>query len=341
MIESPGLQWILEAVAREFGANQRCMIVRNGLFSFRWTQIFESCGILDVARTQVQPATPVEEGANPGYGPPKLETLKAQIAEFKPKVVFAPHVETSAGMIIPDAYIAELAAAVHAVGGILVLDCIASGCIWVDMKALGVDVLISAPQKGWSGPACMAMVALGQGALDRMGESEADPSGTFALSLRKWKGIMDTYLAGKHSYFTTPPTDAIFETGKAMQEAKDFGFAEIKAAQEDLGAKTRAMLAKHGMKSVAGEGFEAPGVVVAYAPKDTEGNPVSSMGGLFAGQGLQIAAGVPLKVDDRTSSQGPDFTTFRLGLFGIDKLYNIDRTVAILEAAVVNIQASL
>lgn len=248
------------------------------------------------------------------------------IAEHKPQVVFAPHVETSSGMILPDDYLRAVSDAVHAVGGLFVLDCIASGTLWVDMQACGIDVLISAPQKGWSASPCCALVMMSEAAQARV---EATQSSSFACDLKKWLQIMQAYEQGGHAYHATMPSDALARFRDAMLEAKALGFDRVRQQQQELGDRVRALLTARGFKSVAAEGFEAPGVVVCY----TDDGQIKT-GAKFAAIGLQIAAGVPLQCDEPA-----DFQTFRLGLFGLDKLGNIERTVATLEQALDKVQA--
>jgi aspartate aminotransferase-like enzyme len=308
----------MEAVARQLATGQKCLVIRNGWFSYRWTQIFEMGQIPSEAI--VLKARPVAEGSQAAFAPPRLADVLAVIALEKPQVVFAPHVETSSGMILPDDYLRAVADAVHAVGGLFVLDCIASGTLWVDMQACGIDVLISAPQKGWSASPCCALVMLSEAAQARV---EATQSTSFACDLKKWLQIMQAYEQGGHAYHATMPSDALARFRDAMFEAKALGFAAVRNQQQELGERVRALLASKGFKSVAAEGFEAPGVVVCYT---TDGSIKN--GSKFAAQGLQIAAGVPLQCDEPA-----DFQTFRLGLFGLDKLGNIQRTVATLEQA--------
>ncbi|MEK8081200.1 aminotransferase class V-fold PLP-dependent enzyme [Pseudomonas sp. XK-1] len=308
----------MEAVARQLATGQKCLVIRNGWFSYRWTQIFEMGQIPSEAI--VLKARPVAEGSQAAFAPPRLADVLAVIALEKPQVVFAPHVETSSGMILPDDYLRAVADAVHAVGGLFVLDCIASGTLWMDMQACGIDVLISAPQKGWSASPCCALVMLSEAAQARV---EATQSTSFACDLKKWLQIMQAYEQGGHAYHATMPSDALARFRDAMFEAKTLGFAAVRNQQQELGDRVRALLASKGFKSVAAPGFEAPCVVVCYTTDASIKN-----GSKFAAQGLQIAAGVPLQCDEPA-----DFQTFRLGLFGLDKLGNIQRTVATLELA--------
>ena len=308
----------MEAVARQFGTNKKCLVIRNGWFSFRWTQIFEIADIPSEAI--VLKARPVEDGPQAFFAPAPIEEVIATIEAERPDVVFAPHVETSSGMMLPDDYVRAMADAVHSVGGMLVLDCIASGTVWVDMEACGVDVLISAPQKGWSGSPCCGLVMLSALGLERL---EATTSTSFACDLGKWHQIMQAYEGGGHAYHATMPTDALRTFASVMKETEVYGFDRIRAQQEELGAKVRALLESKGIKSVAAPGFQAPGVVVSY----TEDEGIKT-GKKFAALGIQIAAGVPLRCDEPE-----DFNTFRLGLFGLDKLQNIDRTVGKLDEA--------
>ena len=313
-----GGSYAMEAVARQFGQGN-VLIVRNGWFSYRWTQIFDAGGFAQ--STTVVMARAAGNGAKAPFAPPPIDEVCAKIRETKPEAVFAPHVETSAGIILPDDYIAAMAAAAHEVGALMVLDCIASGCIWVDMAATGVDVLISAPQKGWSASPSAGIVVFSPLAEARL---EATTSNSFAIDLKKWRSIMATYEAGGHAYHATMPTDAIVGMREAMLETKAMGFAEAKAAQWALGRAVRALLAERGVVSVAAEGFAAPGVVVSF----TE-DPLVQNGAKFRELGMQIAAGVPLQV-----GEGAEFRTFRLGLFGLDKLVDVDATMARLRRGV-------
>jgi aspartate aminotransferase-like enzyme len=313
-----GGSYAMEAVARQFGRG-RVLVVRNGWFSFRWSQIFDAGGF--AGETTVVMARQQGNHAQAPYAPPPVAEVVAKIREMRPEAVFAPHVETSAGIILPDDYIAEVAAAAHEVGALMVLDCIASGCIWVDMAATGVDVLISAPQKGWSASPSAGVVVMSPMAEARLAETA---SNSFALDLKKWRAIMETYEKGGHAYHATMPTDAIVGFRDAMLETKAMGFEAAKAAQWALGRAVRGMIAEKGVPSVAAEGFQAPGVVVSYTA-----DPDIQNGSKFRAEGMQIAAGVPLQV-----GEGAEFRTFRLGLFGLDKLKDVEGTVARLRRAV-------
>ncbi len=313
-----GGTYAMEAVARMFAGGERALVIRNGWFSYRWTQIFEagaipeSHDVMKARRTGNAPDAP--------FAPAPVDEVVAKIRETRPAAVFAPHVETSAGMILPDDYIAEVAAAAHEAGGLFILDCIASGCLWVDMKALGVDVLISAPQKGWSASPSAGLVIMSARAREVM---EGRKSSSFAVDLKTWTKIMEAYEAGGHAYHATMPTDALRGFRDAMKEAEADGFDRLKAAQQELGRRAREAFAARGLRSVAAEGFAAPGVVVAYTA-----DPEIKSGAKFARAGVQVAAGVPLQVDE-----GPDYSSFRMGLFGLDKLRDVDGAVARLEAA--------
>ena len=308
----------MEAVARQLASGQKCLVIRNGWFSYRWTQILEMGAI--PAEAQVLKARPIESGPQAAFAPPPLDEVVATIRAQKPQVVFAPHVETSSGMLLPDDYLRTVADAVHEVGGLFVLDCIASGALWVDMQACAVDVLISAPQKGWSGSPCCALVMLGEAARQRV---EATQSSSFVCDLKKWLQIMQAYEQGGHAYHATMPCDALARFRDVMQETEGLGFARVRASQQELGDRVRALLAGKGFKSVAAPGFQAPGVVVCY----TDDAQIKS-GAKFAAEGLQIAAGVPLQCDEPA-----DFQTFRIGLFGLDKLTHVERTVDTLAQA--------
>ncbi|MBT52877.1 MAG: aminotransferase [Mameliella sp.] len=309
----------MEAVARQFGQGANVLVVRNGWFSFRWSQIFDAGGFGD--ETTVMKARRTGNAVDAPFAPAPIEEVEAKIAEVKPDVVFAPHVETSAGVILPDDYVTRLAKAAHDVGALMVLDCIASGCVWVDMKATGVDVLISAPQKGWSATPCAGLVMMSERALARLEETTSD---SFAVDLKKWHQIMKAYEDGGHAYHATMPTDSLRAFRDTMVETRDYGFAKLKDAQWALGNAVRAMFADKGVTSVAAEGFGAPGVVVSYTA-----DPEIKTGKAFAAKGMQIAAGVPLQCDEPA-----EFSTFRIGLFGLDKLYDVDGTVARLRKVV-------
>ncbi len=308
----------MESVARQFGTGKKVLVIRNGWFSFRWTQIFDMGSI--PSESIVMKARQVAQGAQAAWAPAPIEEVVAAIAKERPAVVFAPHVETAAGMILPEGYMRAIGDAVHAVGGLFVLDCIASGTIWVDMQAAGVDVLISAPQKGWSSSPCCAMIALSKLARERI---DATTSTSFAMDLKKWLQIMEAFEGGGHAYHATMPTDALSRLRDTMLETESMGFDNAKALQQEQGDKVRALLEGRGFKSVAAKGFQAPGVVVSY----TEDAGIQSSK-KFIDLGLQTAAGVPLQCDE-----GADFKTFRIGLFGLDKLHNVDRTVQHLEHA--------
>jgi aspartate aminotransferase-like enzyme len=308
----------MEAVARQFATGQRCLVLRNGWFSYRWTQIFEMGSI--PSEQLVLKARRLEPSHQAPYSPAPIDEVCATIAELKPALVFAPHVETASGMILPDDYLKAVAQAVHAVGGLFVLDCIASGTVWVDMAATGVDVLVSAPQKGWSAEPGCALVMLGERALARIADTT---STSFACDLKKWLQIMQAFENGGHAYHTTMPTSALMRLREVMNEMRAYGFARLKDEQWALGRAVRAMLEARGIRSVAAEGFKAPGVVVSYTDDVGVHN-----GSKFLGLGLQTAAGVPLQCDEPA-----DFRSFRLGLFGLDKLHNPERTVAHLTKA--------
>lgn len=307
-----GGTYAMEAVARQFGHDAHALIVRNGWFSYRWSQIFEAGGF--AAKTSVFKARQTGNGITEPFAPAPVDEVVAMIHEAKPDVVFAPHVETSAGLILPDGYIKALATAAHEVGAIMVLDCIASGCAWIDMQDTGVDVLISAPQKGWSASPSAGLVMLSKRGEDRLAATRSD---SFAIDLKKWRDIMVAYETGGHAYHATMPTDALRAFRDTMVETRDYGFEKLRDAQWALGNGVRAMLRDKGITSVAAEGFGAPGVVVSYT-SDAE----IQNGKKFAAEGMQIAAGVPLACDEPEG-----FQTFRLGLFGLDKLYDVDATL--------------
>ncbi|WP_321924337.1 aminotransferase class V-fold PLP-dependent enzyme [Paraburkholderia guartelaensis] len=303
----------MEAVARQFATNKKCLVIRNGWFSFRWSQIFDMGSI--PSESIVLKARPVETGRQAAYAPPPIEEVVAAIKENKPDLVFAPHVETASGMMLPDAYLRAVSDAVHAVGGMFILDCIASGTVWVDMEKSGVDILISAPQKGWSASPCCALVMLGALARERI---DATTSTSFACDLRKWLQIMEAYENGGFAYHATMPTDSLTTLRNVIKETEAYGLDKVMAEQLELGKRIRSLLVSKGFRSVAAEGFEAPGVVVSYSDDDG-----IRSGKKFADAGLQIAAGVPLQCDEPE-----DFKTFRIGLFGLEKLHDIEGTVS-------------
>ena len=302
----------MEAVARQFASGKKCLVVRNGWFSFRWTQIFEMGQI--PSESIVLKARQTSADSQAPFTPVPLEELLAAIRQQRPDVVFAPHVETASGMILPDDYLRAVGAAVREVGGLFVLDCVASGAIWVDMVACQVDILISAPQKGWSGSPCCALIALGERARERI---DATTSSSFACDLKKWLQIMEAFENGGHAYHATMPTDALATLREVMLETEAYGFAKVRLEQEELGQRIRALLTEKGFPSVAAEGFQAPSVVVSYTT-----DPDIQSGKKFLAFGLQTAAGVPLQCDETA-----DFRSFRIGLFGLDKLHATERTL--------------
>lgn len=318
----------MESIARQFAGDQHVMVIRNGWFSFRWSEILEKGKI--AASTKVLSARRQVDASGSNqqepFAPVPIDEVTSRIATDKPAVVFAPHVETSAGMILPDDYIKQAAAAVHAVGGLFVLDCVASGTLWVDMKALGVDVLLSAPQKGWSASPCSGLVMLSAAAVARVGETE---SNSYVCDVKKWLGIMQAYENSGHAYHATMPTDALAVFRDTLIETQEYGFEKVRDEQIALGAAIRKSLESRGFRSVAAEGFQAPSVVVSFTDDDLIKN-----GSKFAAAGVQIAAGVPLEC-----GEGPDYKSFRIGLFGLDKLHHIDRTVRNFEDALDQVTA--
>ncbi|MBT2134985.1 aminotransferase class V-fold PLP-dependent enzyme [Croceibacterium sp. LX-88] len=303
-----GGTYAMESVARQFATGKKALVIRNGFFSYRWTQIFETGSI--PSEEIVMKARRQGDGAQAPFAPAPIEEVVERIRSDRPDMIFAPHVETASGMILPDDYIRAVAQAAHEVGALFVLDCIASGTVWVDMKDTGVDILISAPQKGWSAPPSAGLVMMNETALEKC---KAAQTTSFAMDLNKWNAIMEAYLSGGHAYHATMPTDALRAFHKSMMETKALGFEALKTAQWEQGNAVRRMLEQRGIRSVAAEGFQAPGVVVSFTD-----DPEIQNGKKFAAQGLQIAAGVPLMVDE-----GPDYKSFRLGLFGLDKLKDV------------------
>lgn len=310
----------MEAVARQFANDQQVLVIRNGFFSYRWSQILEMGRITAPANITALKARRTGDGAQAPWVPAPVDEVVAAIAREKPAVVFAPHVETASGMMLPDDYMQRVAEATHAAGGLFVLDCIASGAMWVDMQAIGVDVLVSAPQKGWSSSPAGAMVCLSARALRSL---EGTTSTSFAADLKKWHQIMQAYETGSHAYHATMPTMALLKLRDTMQETRERGFAKVREQQIELGRKVRALMEGRGLPSVAAEGFKAPGVVVSYTS-----DPEIQNGKAFIAQGVQSAAGVRLMCDEPA-----DFRTFRIGLFGLDKWANVDRSVGHLAAA--------
>lgn len=319
-----GGTYAMESVARQFASGRRCVVLRNGWFSYRWTQILDAGGI--PTSVEVLKARRVDDGAQPAFAPPPIEEVVGAIESERPAVVFAPHVETSSGIVLPDDYVAAVGDAAQTAGALFVLDAIASGAIWVDMAQLGVDVLISAPQKGWSGSPCAGLVMLGPAAVERLGSTE---NSSFSCDLAMWLRVMEAYENEGHTYHCTMPTDALKMLRDAMDETRALGFDVARARQQELGDRVRALLAGRGFKSVAADGFGAPGVVVSH----TRDKGVHD-GSKFAAAGLQIAAGVPLRCGEPIG-----FRTFRLGLFGLEKLRDVDRTVRTLEGALDRIEA--
>ena len=313
-----GGTFAMESVARQFMSGKTALVVRNGWFSYRWSQIFETGNICK--STIVMKAKQSGNNVQSSFEPAPIDEVVAKIKTEKPDFVFAPHVETSAGIILPDDYIRELSRAAHSVNALMVLDCIASGCVWVDMEDTGVDILISAPQKGWSSQPCAGLVMMSANARNKINTTESD---SFAMDLKKWLSIMETYEAGGHAYHATMPTDSLKVFRDTLSETREFGFSTAFDAQWKLGSSVREALKNWGIKSVAADGFGAPGVVVSY----TESPDVQN-GSRFKELGFQIAAGVPLKCDEPSG-----FSTFRLGLFGLDKLKNVESTLATLDQA--------
>jgi len=309
----------MEAVARQFAGDRNVLVIRNGFFSYRWSQILEQGRLTAPERITVLKARRIHDGPQAPWVPTPIEEIEAAIARAKPFVVFAPHVETASGILLPDAYLKRIAAAVHAVGGLFVLDCVASGAQWVNMRAFDVDVLITAPQKCWSSPPCGALVCFSERGLAAL---ENTTSSSFSADLKRWRGIMQAYENGGHAYHATMPTTSLVVLRDTMQETRARGFDTVCAQQVELGQKVRALLESRGLPSVAAEGFKAAGVIVSYTT-----DPDIQSGKAFAAAGLQTASGVPLMCDEPA-----DFRTFRLGLFGLDKWANVNRSVGQLAA---------
>ena len=313
-----GGTYAMEAVARQFATNQNCLVLRNGWFSFRWSQIFEMGSI--PSEETVMKAYQVSKGSQAPFAPADINEVVDMITMKKPNLVFAPHVETASGIILPDDYIRSVADAVHSVGGMFVLDCIASGAIWVDMEDSGVDILISAPQKGWSSSPAFGLVMLSAKANEVINKTQ---STSFSCDLLKWLQIMQAYENGAHAYHATMPTDAIKRFRDTIIETEEFGFDNARKKQQELGDKVRALLESHNINSVSEKDYQAPGVVVCYTNDKAIHN-----GSKFSNIGIQIAAGVPLQCDE-----GDDYQAFRIGLFGLDKLKDVDAAVKRFENA--------
>jgi aspartate aminotransferase-like enzyme len=308
-----GGSYAMEAVARQFARNEKVLVVRNGWFSYRWTQIFNQ-GV-SPAHAEIVCAKPDSDAADQQFSPAPLDDIIAKIHAEKPRLVVSPHVETSAGLLMPDSYLSAIADAAHQVGALFVLDCVASGALWVDMNSLGVDVLITAPQKGWTSTPCAGVVMLSEAALTRLEETNSD---SFVLDVKKWHQIMAAYLGGGHAYHATMPTDGLSQFYDTLLEIESFGFAKAKEAQIELGQTLRSIMERRGYKSLAAAGFQSPSVIVSHTQRDDIKN-----GAAFAAEGVQIAAGVPLEC-----GESPEFKTFRIGLFGLDKLADIPGTIA-------------
>ena len=313
-----GGTYAMEAVARQFATNQNCLVLRNGWFSFRWSQIFEMGSI--PSEETVMKAYQVSKGSQAPFAPADINEVVDMIKMKKPNLVFAPHVETASGIILPDDYIRSVADAIHSVGGMFVLDCIASGAIWVDMEDSGVDILISAPQKGWSASPAFGLVMLSVKANEVINKTQ---STSFSCDLLKWLQIMQAYENGAHAYHATMPTDAIKRFRDTIIETEEFGFDNARKKQQELGDKVRALLESHNINSVSEKDYQAPGVVVCYTNDKAIHN-----GSKFSNIGIQIAAGVPLQCDE-----GDDYQAFRIGLFGLDKLKDVDAAVKRFENA--------
>jgi len=313
----------MEAVARQWATGKKVLVLRNGYFSYRWTDIFEQTGI--PSETIVMRGQPTDNSSTPQFAPHDVDEVVKTIQREKPAVVFAPHVETSTGIILPDDYLVKVAAAVHAHGGLFVLDCIASGTIWVDMKATGVDAILSAPQKGWTGPACSSLIMLSE-----RGDyaTRNTTSTSMVINMRKWLEVMDSYNAGGFAYYTTMPTDALNLFRDAALETKELGFGKAKQLAWDLGNECRDMMKSKGLRTVSAPGYEAPGVNVWYTQSP-------DMFQKFKAEGFQVAAGVPFMI-----GEPPGNFTFRIGLFGLDKLTNKERCVKTLEGALDKVLAS-
>jgi aspartate aminotransferase-like enzyme len=324
----------MEALARFFGTGKNVMVLRNGYFSYRWTDIFTRCSI--PAKETVLMAAPSEEGKNPSYAPHAIEKVVAEIKAQQPDTVFCPHVETASGILLPDAYLRAVADAVHSYGGVFVVDGIAAGCLFPDMEVCGIDAYLTAPQKGWCSPACGAVILLNGRATQMVDDADPKSETSFVLSMKHWLRIMRAYESGGHAYYATLPTDALEKFRDTIFEMKEYGMAKIQAEQLELGRLVRAKCAENGIKSVAADAFAAPGVAVFYTP-----NSDAKIASKFLANGMQIAGGVPLMIGGVTNSQSDHFRTFRLGLFGLEKLHDPKAVVDKLQTVLTKIKASL
>ena len=303
----------MEAVARQFATGRKCLVIRNGWFSFRWTQIFDMGQI--PSESIVLKARQVGNGPQAPFAPPPIEEVVAAIREQRPEVVFAPHVETASGMILPDDYLKAVGDAVRAVDGLFVLDCVASGTVWVDMAASDVDVLISAPQKGWSGSPCCALVALGERARARI---DATTSSSFACDLKKWLQIMEAFENGGHAYHATMPTDALAAMRDVMLETEAYGFARVCRGA----AGTRPPRARAARKPRLSRASPPRASRRRVSSSATRPIRISSRAGSSSPSACR-----PLPACRCMCDEPPEFRTFRIGLFGLEKLHNPERTV--------------
>ena len=92
----------MEAIARQFVQKSRVMVIRNGWFSYRWSQIIEAGGLAE--STTVLAAGQTADETDAPFAPQPLDDILARIREEKPDIVFCPHVETSAGLMVPDSF---------------------------------------------------------------------------------------------------------------------------------------------------------------------------------------------------------------------------------------------
>ena len=302
----------MEAVARQFAREKKCLCLRNGFFNFRWSQIFAQGHIPNEEFVLKAHALSREKKAS--FLPPSLEEVNKCILEKTPNLVFATHVETSSGIMLSDEYIAAIAEKIHSMNGYLVLDCVASGARWIDMQALGVDILITAPQKCWSAPPSCGIVLLNKTIGSQLSHTTSD---SFDLDLNQWLNIMRAYEQGKFAYYATMPTNALIALRNSMLEAQKIGFSYLKDRQLELGTKVRSLFKSKGFISVAEEQVASPSIAVYYTD-----DPTIQNGQKWQEYGIQISSGVPLKCGE----QEP-FQTFRIGLLGWDKLNHIDQTV--------------
>mmetsp|Transcript_8370 Transcript_8370/g.23591 ORF Transcript_8370/g.23591 Transcript_8370/m.23591 type:complete len:374 (+) Transcript_8370:197-1318(+) len=311
----------MEAVARQFATNKRALVVVNGYFGYRWHEILTQGSI--TSKITLLRGIPTSGEGTTSYRPPLEDTVIETMKRDGTEILLLSHIDTSTGIMLPPSYIKTLAAAAHSQGAFVVLDCIASGCVWADMKEYGLDAIITAPQKAFYAPAATGIVCLSERARSMMGTEEGSTS--FSLDLAKWANVMEQYESGNFAYHTTLPTTAIEQFGRSLSELEAFGFPQLEKAQMTLGQLVRTALVKRGYKSVAAPGFEGPTVLVFHCADST------AMVQLFKQEGFKIAGGFSFFLGEKEKPK-----TFRLGLFGLDKLRDVHGTARNLDAVLQN-----